>query len=875
MNIKYDELRSRHKTFIYHDFSVNGGEISFHFSIDDFHFKPQWRFNVPLQGDISLLAFNLGMAELVSYWKCACPPVVEVRCGALDAWQIAWWKKLYRNGLGEFFYLNNIEPDEDFMQIYATGAQLPPPEQRELTGNLIPVGGGKDSVVTLELLRDSREFNSCYIVGNIQSALDCANVAGYSDSQIIQVSRTIDPVLLELNKQGYLNGHTPFSSIIAFSSLVFAYIIGKKYIVLSNESSANEGNTADGVNHQYSKSIEFERDFREYVSRIGADLPEYFSLLRPLTEARITEIFFHLPQYYNVFKSCNVGSKTNTWCCKCAKCLYVYVMLAAWLDDESLVNHIFGKNLLEDEELAPLLEALANPTYDKPFECVGTRDEVNFSLWRAIGRITREKNMPKLLRDFSDKIVAPDWIEFDVLNHVDENNFVPKGFMKLLPLPISPEEYLKKRKEEILRMKEIHDFFRGKKILILGFGLEGRSTLNIIQNLPCEIIIADKNPEAVKWLTHHTLYTGENYLDSLYNSEIDIIMKSPGISFKGLEIPDSVKAKITSQTDLLMRFSKNKIVGITGTKGKSTVSSLIHHVLNYCGASAELIGNIGVPPLAKQFAPETILVCEMSCHQLEYVQDSPDVAVFLNLYEEHLDHYNSFADYRAAKENIFLYQKSGDLLIYLDELESQKLLSSKSEKLALPYECTITYESYLPGKHNQYNIMVALKVCKRLGCDEKQAISAIKSFTGLPHRLEFVGEIDGVKYVNDSISTIPRAAILAIETYPDTDTLIIGGMDRGICYNELIDFIDKSKNCGIINMIALPDSGYKIADALKNGKTNIYRAKNMEDAVQYAVQVTKRRCILSPAAASYNVYKNFEERGNHFKQLVEARIVRP
>ncbi|MCL2638936.1 MAG: UDP-N-acetylmuramoyl-L-alanine--D-glutamate ligase [Oscillospiraceae bacterium] len=413
------------------------------------------------------------------------------------------------------------------------------------------------------------------------------------------------------------------------------------------------------------------------------------------------------------------------------------------------------------------------------------------------------------------------------------------------------------------------DFFTNKTALILGLGLEGKSTLALLRDLPCKIVVADKNPDAVKGLNFKA-YTGENYLDALHDSEVDVIMKSPGISFKGLEIPANIKAKITSQTDLLLRFSQNKIVGITGTKGKSTVSSLIHHVLNYCGKESALIGNIGVPPLAKQFAPETILVCEMSCHQLEYLQASPNIAVFLNLYEEHLDHYNSFADYRAAKENIYLYQKESDLLIFLDELDSHKLRSSKGEKLPLSYEQTKTYNSRLPGKHNQYNIRVAMEVCARFGCDKKDAISALESFNGLPHRLEFVDAINGAEYVNDSISTIPRAAILAVEAYPDTDTLIIGGMDRGICYAELTDFLDKSKKCGIMNMIALPDSGYKIAETLKSGRINIYRAKNMEDAVQYAVRVTKRRCILSPAAASYNTYKNFEERGEHFKALVKS-----
>jgi UDP-N-acetylmuramoylalanine--D-glutamate ligase len=420
-------------------------------------------------------------------------------------------------------------------------------------------------------------------------------------------------------------------------------------------------------------------------------------------------------------------------------------------------------------------------------------------------------------------------------------------------------------------MMKLHEFFRDKKVLVLGFGLEGRSTLKLLEDVDCEIVIADKNPEALKDLPY-LLYEGENYLDSLHDGGVDIIMKSPGISFKGLEIPDYIRQKITSQTDLLLRFGGNKIIGITGTKGKSTVSSLIHHILKYCGKDTALIGNIGVPPLENTFGAGTILVCEMSCHQLEFVKASPGIAVYLNLYEEHLDHYNSFADYRAAKENIFLYQRDGDLLVYNDELISLKLLASKGEKIAVNFNDAASKPSVktrLPGKHNQYNIAVAIAVCVRLGCDEGEAVEAVASFPGLPHRLELVGVINGAEYINDSISTIPRAVISAVEAFPDTDTIIIGGMDRGINYGELIDFLPKS---GIINVIALPDSGYKVAESLVTSALKVYCARDMDDAVSRAVKVTGRRCILSPAAASYGFYKNFEERGEHFKELLKKHM---
>ncbi|MCL1866231.1 MAG: hypothetical protein FWF82_02360, partial [Oscillospiraceae bacterium] len=303
------------------------------------------------------------------------------------------------------------------------------------SGCFVPVGGGKDSIVTLELLRESREFaddNLCYIVGDIKRAFDSAKTAGFPDSRIIGVKREISPALLELNKRPeYFNGHTPFSAVVAFSSLIFAYLTGKKYIVLSNESSADEGNVGGSeINHQYSKSTEFERDFRDYVQRLGQNfggvtLPEYFSLLRPWNELQIVRKFVQYPKYFPVFQSCNAGTKSNIWCCKCAKCLYVCIMLSAFVDSES-VNKVFGGNLLDNPELRDLLYGLANPATDKPFECVGTKEEVNFALYTILNN---SRDVPLLLREYADKVEVP---KSDLLNDFNEAHFVPKAFVPLL-----------------------------------------------------------------------------------------------------------------------------------------------------------------------------------------------------------------------------------------------------------------------------------------------------------------------------------------------------------------------------------------------------------------------------------------------------------
>ncbi len=429
---KFDELRAKHPRFIYHSFELSENELTFHFQIDEFHFHPQWRFNINLgeyefdRGQAELIAFSLGMAELVSYWKCACCPIVEVRCGGLSERQKLWWKKLYFNGLGEFFYRNAIAADfEDIMTIEAPEPSELPKSKPKLNGTLVPVGGGKDSVVTLELLKKVGERITPYIINPRGATLGCVKAAGLPEDNIAAPSRTIDKTLLELNSRGYLNGHTPFSAVVAFSALLHACVLGQRYIALSNESSANETYVKGAqINHQYSKSTEFERDFREYCAMSFGICPEYFSLLRPLSEWQIAREFVKYPQYFGVFQSCNLGSKTDVWCCNCAKCLYVYLLLAAFLDDGELVR-IFGCNMLEKAELSEILDGLMLDGEDKPFECVGTKNEVRLALKMALNK--RKSDPPVLLRRFEARFA--DYPPVDLTNYFDRNNFVPEQFL--------------------------------------------------------------------------------------------------------------------------------------------------------------------------------------------------------------------------------------------------------------------------------------------------------------------------------------------------------------------------------------------------------------------------------------------------------------
>ncbi|MDR1753541.1 MAG: hypothetical protein LBR74_01365 [Eubacterium sp.] len=431
----YKSLRQKHKKFIYHDYKIIDRGFYFHFSIDDtLHFYPRWEHSLSVNidsGFYSYLVFNLGMAELVSYWKCACPETVEIRCGPIDGFQEDWWKKLYKKGLGEFFYKNGIEPGDDFMTIKSLRSD----NTRKISditvssGCLIPVGGGKDSAVTMELL--GVENNLCYMINPRKAAVDTARAAGFSDEKMIVARRTIDSELLRLNREGYLNGHTPFSAVVAFSSYIFACLSGKKYIALSNESSANESNVSGTeINHQYSKSVEFERDFREYTAYLFGEIPEYFSLLRPLNEWRITERFVSYKKYLNIFQSCNVGTKADIWCGKCAKCLYVYIMLSAFLKDGSLIK-IFGSDMLSNETLTPIFEGLIYENVDKPFECVGTREEVKYALKNAYKlRVDENEKIPELLLKFIN--MNRNAVDNAVEQYYDKNNFVPGEFLHLL-----------------------------------------------------------------------------------------------------------------------------------------------------------------------------------------------------------------------------------------------------------------------------------------------------------------------------------------------------------------------------------------------------------------------------------------------------------
>ena len=440
-----------------------------------------------------------------------------------------------------------------------------------------------------------------------------------------------------------------------------------------------------------------------------------------------------------------------------------------------------------------------------------------------------------------------------------------------------------------------------KKILILGFGKEGVSTYKFIRkHFPDKkIYISDKkttNEEIIKKDINVNINFGDNYLDNL--KDFDIIMKSPGISFVNINI-DSFKDKIKSELELFLEYMDVKTIGVTGSKGKSTTSSLIYEILKKEKKETLLLGNIGIPvfDLIDDITKDTIVVLEMSSHQLEYMNVSPNISILLNIYEEHLDHYKSLKEYAEAKINIGRFQNKDDYFIYnVDNKIIKECINEIEDSSHIKYEVSfegnisnnnsnkvyikdnyiyineekiynINEKRNLIGDHNLNNIMFVLTVCKILNLNMENVKETISNFKGLEHRMEYVGKYDDIIFYNDSIATIPEATINSIKGLKDVDTLIFGGMDRGISYDEFIDFL----NTGVINnLICMPDTGYKIADKLKCS-SNIYKVETLEEAVELSKKVTKKNkiCLLSPAAASYGFFKNFVEKGNIYKELVK------
>ncbi|MCX6738277.1 MAG: hypothetical protein NTY11_02595 [Candidatus Parcubacteria bacterium] len=411
-----EQLRKKYKEFVYKDFNykTTGANLKIWF---DFLIKPNLNFktevtikNIKKSGlkDIDNFVFHLGLIEMLNYWKLTCSPIINIEAGNLDKNQIAFLEKIIINGMGQYFYENKIDfTKPDFIKIITSKSKSRfNVSNKKLNDKkvLIPVGGGKDAPITIEMFKKRQKNLGTFVLNAFKPQKDIIKIAGLREN--IFIERKLDEKLFTLNKKGFLNGHVPFSAFLSFLGIFLANIFDYKTVVFSWEKSANEGNVkykGKWINHQWSKSIDFEKLIQNYTKKYLLKDVKIYSPLRKFSELEIAKKFSKLKKYHSSFLSCNNAYKikggSNGWCGQCAKCLFVFTALYPFMEEKKLIR-IFNKNLFEDKKLIPLMEQLIGNKKFKPFDCVGTTKENISAFSLSLKKAKKQKQLPILLVKF-------------------------------------------------------------------------------------------------------------------------------------------------------------------------------------------------------------------------------------------------------------------------------------------------------------------------------------------------------------------------------------------------------------------------------------------------------------------------------------------
>lgn len=761
----------------------------------------------------------------VSYYKLFCPPEfsTDIR---LSVGQATFWNTIYTRGLSEFLYRNEIDPKVVAQFKGEAGYQrqihqLSVDEKKILTG----IGGGKDSIVALELLRDFEQTG--FTVETGKENIIASEVADIASVPLVTVGRTLDPKLLS-GVPGSYGGHVPVSAMYAFLGVLQAALGGQSAFVVSNEYSSNFGNfvhEGNEVNHQWSKSSEFENIFQTYLRENLTIDVKYFSLLRPFYELRIVQKFVEVGEkYFQTFSSCNrnfthTHEGESRWCGECPKCAFAFLMLGAFLPKEEVVG-ILKKDLFTDESLKSLFVDILGFGTMKPFDCVGTFDESRLALSLAY---------PK----WSDSAMANELME--LVNGVDLN-----------------QDIFKTHKAEAIPSR--FRLYGMESALILGYGREGKASEQYLKSKwpNVQIGIADEQD-------------GAGYLEK--QEDYDIVIKTPVIP----------QEKVTRQHTTATHFffsevPRQNIIGVTGSKGKSTTATLIYDMLEAGGKTVRLLGNIGVPAIQSisELAPreDEIFVMELSSYQTADLDVSPHIAVLTALFPEHLDHHGSLESYYEAKHNLVRFQSSEDVFIYPEGFPLLAQWASEGEgESVMATEVPFAVDNIdLKGKHNLSNVALAYAVAERFGVSKDSAEKAVREFVALPHRLQYLGKFKDIEFYDDSISTTPESTIAGLRAIKNVHTVFLGGEDRGLDFGELEKELRQSE---VKTLVLFPNTGERMLGSEDGFK--VLHTSDMEEAVKFAFANTPegKAVLLSPASPSYNLFKNFEARGQAFEEAVK------
>ncbi|HKB88241.1 MAG TPA: UDP-N-acetylmuramoyl-L-alanine--D-glutamate ligase [Patescibacteria group bacterium] len=406
--------------------------------------------------------------------------------------------------------------------------------------------------------------------------------------------------------------------------------------------------------------------------------------------------------------------------------------------------------------------------------------------------------------------------------------------------------------------------YLNKKVAILGYGIEGQDVEKFLQTEKAKVAVLDKKFD-------------ENYLENLKN--FDVIVRSAGVYRFLPEIVEAEKSGITITSPIKIFFENcpAKIIGVTGTKGKGTTSTLIYEILKKAKKDVYLAGNIGKPylELLPKLTKDSWVILEMSSFQLIDLNISPHIAVVLNITSDHMDWHKDQDEYVNAKKNIVSHQSINDFSVINEEYESSKNFAKLTKAKIVFFSKPKLQDKFktgllLRGEHNLENIAAAVSVGKILGINDEEILEVVRNFKGLEHRLELVNTIDDITFYNDSFATGPQPTIAAINSFTESETLILGGSDKGLNYSELGKVVSQKENVKNIILIGL------IRDQIKkyiiNKNILDLGTSTMLEIVKKAFEITPKGgvVILSPAAASFDMFENYKDRGNQFKSAVNT-----
>lgn len=827
----------------------------------------------------------------VSYYKAGCSPEMRFESPAEAAAPSDFLAQVYIQGLAEFAYVNGLDVAGRVRFPVAAADRRDAQEPAPLLlpeRALVAMGGGKDSLVGLDLVRQAGIEVLPVCVGGSPLIAETVRVTGLP---LLQIGRELAPELAVMNRAGAWNGHVPVTAINSAILLCAAILYGFRYVVFSNERSADEATlrAADGraVNHQYSKSSAFETAFRaEVARRVSPDI-EYFSVLRPFSELAVVQRFAAMQAFHGVYSSCNRNFHLDgprvagRWCRDCPKCRFAALSLALFLEPPE-ARAILGGDLLDDPGQEEGFRALCQLGRDKPFECVGEAGESRAALAALSAREAwRAHAVVRALQPELERVEAP---ALESLLRPAGRHFIPDPIS--LPLGLAPRETNAETPGEAA--------FSSGRFAILGTGREGRAAWRYLRARHPEISLdlldeAAPDPDFLAQLTpRDRVVTGPLARAGL--ERYRILVRSPGISPYRDPLRQAVAAGARLTTPSSLWFAAHpdaRTICVTGTKGKSTTSAMLAHVLAAMGNRVRLAGNIGKPLLDCDDRGVDWWVIELSSYQLADLEAQPTVAVLLNVTPEHLDWHGSEERYRQDKMRLADLAGNRPIVANADDPDLRRRLASRRNvhwfnrtggiraadgrlydgerplELKLPQG--------LPGAHNLSNVAAVLTVIRVTGADSASAVEALASFRPLPHRLQLLGERSQLRFVDDSISSTPMATAAALEALSgQIVTLIVGGLDRGLDWTPYMPaFASRTP----LAVIGIPDNGPRIIARLREAgiepPRGLHDATDLPAAVELARRLSPAGAVvlLSPGAPSFPHFRDFRDRGCQFAAL--------